>query len=78
MVRGRARREGWYKGLSEAFLGVCAPKVLMLAGTDRLDKPLTIGQMQGRFQMVLLPQARPVLDSGASRTSALTFRQRQR
>jgi hypothetical protein len=30
----------------------------MLAGTDRLDRTLTIGQMQGKFQMVLLPQAR--------------------
>lgn len=28
----------------------------MLAGTDRLDRELTIGQMQGRFQMVVLPQ----------------------
>lgn len=25
---------------------VTGPKMLMLAGTDRLDKPLTIGQMQ--------------------------------
>mmetsp|Transcript_11780 Transcript_11780/g.30869 ORF Transcript_11780/g.30869 Transcript_11780/m.30869 type:complete len:85 (-) Transcript_11780:668-922(-) len=31
--------------------------MLMLAGTDRLDKPLTIGQMQGKFQLVLLPMA---------------------
>ena len=50
------RRRGWYQGLSEAFLGFKGPKVLMLAGTDRLDRPLTIGQMQGRFQMVVLPQ----------------------
>lgn len=49
-------REGWYSGLSSAFLGVKAPKVLMLAGTDRLDRTLTVGQMQGKFQMVLLPQ----------------------
>jgi protein phosphatase methylesterase 1 len=57
-------REGWYKGLSEAFLGVKAPKVLMLAGTDRLDRGLTIGQMQGKFQMVLLPQVpEPALTS---------------
>jgi hypothetical protein len=34
--------------------------VLMLAGTDRLDRTLTIGQMQGRFQMVLLPQVQPL------------------
>ena len=49
-------RRGWYEGLSEAFLGSKGPKVLMLAGTDRLDRTLTIGQMQGRFQMVVLPQ----------------------
>lgn len=53
-------RQGWYEGLSEAFLGVKSPKVLMLAGTDRLDRTLTIGQMQGRFQMVLLPQVQPL------------------
>ena len=30
-------------------------RLLMLAGTDRLDKELMIGQMQGKFQMVVLP-----------------------
>ncbi len=54
-------RRGWYEGLSEAFLGFKGPKVLMLAGTDRLDRTLTIGQMQGRFQMVVLPQVSHVL-----------------
>lgn len=36
---------------------VTVPKVLVLAGTDRLDRPLTVGQMQGKFQLVLLPHA---------------------
>jgi len=45
----------WFTGLSETFLNVRALKLLVLAGTDRLDKPLTIGQMQGKFQMSLLP-----------------------
>mmetsp|Transcript_17995 Transcript_17995/g.32030 ORF Transcript_17995/g.32030 Transcript_17995/m.32030 type:complete len:382 (-) Transcript_17995:19-1164(-) len=49
--------EGWYKGLSKEFLALTCPKVLMLAGTDRLDKDLTIGQMQGKYQLVLLPVA---------------------
>ena len=48
--------EGWYKGLSDLFLSIITPKVLVLAGTDRLDRPLTVGQMQGKFQLVLLPQ----------------------
>ncbi|CAI5986052.1 unnamed protein product [Closterium sp. NIES-64] len=46
--------KGWYTGLSDLFLRCPVPKLLLLAGTDRLDKPLTIAQMQGRFQMLLV------------------------
>lgn len=45
---------GWYQGLSESFLSCGCPKLLLLANTDRLDKPLTIAQMQGKFQLVVL------------------------
>ncbi|KAK0093150.1 hypothetical protein PV326_014199 [Microctonus aethiopoides] len=45
----------WFKGLSSAFLNVSAPKMLLLAGIDRLDRELTVGQMQGKFQMQVLP-----------------------
>ena len=31
------------------FLHCPVPKLLLLAGMDRLDKDLTIGQMQGNF-----------------------------
>lgn len=34
--------------------GKDVPKILVLAGTDRLDRSLTIGQMQGKFQMMVL------------------------
>lgn len=44
----------WYEGLSEKFLSCPVPKLLLLAGTDRLDRALTIGQMQGKFQMVVV------------------------
>eukprot|EP00106_Octopus_bimaculoides_P010804 XP_014778246.1 PREDICTED: protein phosphatase methylesterase 1-like [Octopus bimaculoides] len=47
---------GWFRGLSEKFLSCNVPKLLLLAGVDRLDKDLTIGQMQGKFQMQVLPQ----------------------
>ncbi|KAG6431939.1 hypothetical protein SASPL_103511 [Salvia splendens] len=43
-----------YEGLSEKFLASPVPKLFLLAGTDRLDKTLTIGQMQGKFQMVVV------------------------
>uniref|UniRef100_UPI00358F810C protein phosphatase methylesterase 1-like isoform X1 n=1 Tax=Myxine glutinosa TaxID=7769 RepID=UPI00358F810C len=48
--------EGWFRGLSSLFLSCPVPKMLLLAGVDRLDKDLTIGQMQGKFQMQVLPQ----------------------
>jgi hypothetical protein len=47
--------EGWFKGLSSQFLTVRAARLLVLAGTDRLDKELMIGQMQGKFQMEVVP-----------------------
>ena len=37
------------------FLNVHVPKLLLLAGVDRLDKDLMVGQMQGKFQMQILP-----------------------
>ena len=49
--------KSWFEGLSSKFLSVSASKLLVLAGVDRLDKDLTVGQMQGKFQMQILPQA---------------------
>lgn len=40
--------EDWFVGLSKKFLGARGGKLLLLAGTDRLDTELTIGQMQGK------------------------------
>ncbi|KAL8761981.1 MAG: hypothetical protein Q9184_001928 [Pyrenodesmia sp. 2 TL-2023] len=40
--------ENWFAGLSRKFLAAKGGKLLILAGTDRLDKELMIGQMQGK------------------------------
>lgn len=48
--------KGWFQGLSKMFLTSSAAKLLLLAGVDRLDKDLTVGQMQGKFQMEVMPQ----------------------
>ena len=48
---------GWFEGLSSAFLQVSCPKILVLAGTDRLDTPLMIAQMQGKFQLLVVGKA---------------------
>ena len=43
----------------------------MLAGTDRLDTPLNIAQMQGQFQLVLVPEAGHVIhEDEPGRTAA--------
>lgn len=44
--------EGWFTGLSRKFLAAKGGKLLLLAGTDRLDTELTIGQMQGLWLAV--------------------------
>lgn len=45
---------GWFRGLSAAFLAARAPRLLLLASVDGLDRELTVGQMQGKFQMQVL------------------------
>lgn len=46
---------GWFQEMSKLFLSAPVAKLLVLAGIDRLDKDLTIGQMQGKFQMHVFP-----------------------
>ena len=46
--------EDWFVGLSRKFLEARGGKLLLLAGTDRLDKELMIGQMQGLFSFPFL------------------------
>ena len=48
---------GWFTNLSLKFLSMQATKMLILEGIDRLVRVLTAGQMQGKFQVHVLPQA---------------------
>ncbi len=57
LASSEAHWPGWFGGLSQRFLSAPASKLLLLAGVDRLDRDLTVGQMQGKFQMQVLPQA---------------------
>ncbi|KAI8809895.1 protein phosphatase methylesterase [Cladochytrium replicatum] len=47
----------WFADLSSKFLSLRAGRLLLLAGTDRLDTKLTMGQMQGKFQMIVTPES---------------------
>ena len=49
--------ESWFSGMSARFLGGRGAKLLVLAGADRLDRELMIGQMQGKFQLEVVPEA---------------------
>jgi len=44
----------WFLGLSELFLKAPVARLLLLADTDRLDKTLTIGQMQGKYELCVM------------------------
>jgi len=44
----------WFTSLSNKFLLARTAKLLVLAGTDRLDKDLMIGQMQGKYQLIVM------------------------
>ncbi|XP_055326635.1 protein phosphatase methylesterase 1 isoform X2 [Sitodiplosis mosellana] len=45
---------GWFENLSLKFLDLPVPKLLLLASIDGLDRALTVGQMQGKFQLQVL------------------------
>jgi len=57
--------KGWFENMSNLFLSVSAPKLLILADTDRLDTPLTTGQMMGKFQLVILPNVGHLIQEDA-------------
>ncbi|ODN81499.1 hypothetical protein L202_01921 [Cryptococcus amylolentus CBS 6039] len=44
----------WYTSLSSRFLALPSARLLVLAGQERLDKELMVGQMQGKFQLEVM------------------------
>ena len=44
----------WYKNLSNSFLSIRVPKMLILTDTCNLDTPLTIAHMQGKFKLTVI------------------------
>jgi protein phosphatase methylesterase 1 len=38
----RYNLKGWFKGLTQAFLSIRIPKILVLAEKERMDKDLTV------------------------------------
>jgi protein phosphatase methylesterase 1 len=63
----------WFQGLSQSFLSVKCARLLVLAGTDRLDKDLMIGQMQGKYQLVVFADVGHSLQEDAPERTAQTL-----
>ncbi|KAL8674056.1 MAG: hypothetical protein Q9168_001543 [Polycauliona sp. 1 TL-2023] len=63
--------ESWFTGLSKKFLEAKGGKLLVLAGTDRLDKELMIGQMQGKYQLQVFPEAGHFIHEDQPRKTAM-------
>ncbi|KAE8231570.1 hypothetical protein CF326_g3409 [Tilletia indica] len=61
---------GWFEGMSQRFLTSRTARLLLLAGTDRLDKELMIGQMQGKYQLVVFPEVGHCLHEDAPERTA--------
>ncbi|CAK7268966.1 Protein phosphatase methylesterase 1 [Sporothrix epigloea] len=65
--------EGWFVGLSKKFLSARGGKLLLLAGTDRLDTELTIGQMQGKYALQVFPEAGHFIHEDLPEKTAMTL-----
>ncbi|KAJ2905335.1 Protein phosphatase methylesterase 1 [Zalerion maritima] len=61
--------EGWFTGLSTKFLGARGGKLLLLAGTDRLDTELTIG----KYALQVFPEAGHFIHEDLPEKTALTL-----
>jgi len=48
---------GWYDGLTDTFLGVACPKLLISSHKRPLDRALAVAQAQGKLQVLNLAQA---------------------
>lgn len=44
----------WYSGLSNKFLSIKGPKLLVVANMNRLDNTMTVAQMQGKYVLKLI------------------------
>ncbi|KAL1413723.1 Protein phosphatase methylesterase 1 [Vanrija albida] len=65
--------EGWYTGLSQRFVSARCARLLVLAGQERLDRELMVGQMQGKFQLEVMQDVGHSLHEDDPETLATTL-----
>ncbi|AET41460.1 phosphoprotein phosphatase methylesterase 1 Ecym_8174 [Eremothecium cymbalariae DBVPG len=63
----------WFNGLSSQFVQLPTSKLLILAGSDNLDRELIIGQMQGKYQLVVFQESGHFIQEDAPTKTAITL-----
>ncbi|CCE63202.1 hypothetical protein TPHA_0E01080 [Tetrapisispora phaffii CBS 4417] len=63
----------WFVNLSHEFVSLPTCKLLILAGNDNLDKQLIVGQMQGKYQLVVFQDSGHFIQEDASVKTAITL-----
>ncbi|ODQ77428.1 hypothetical protein BABINDRAFT_54304 [Babjeviella inositovora NRRL Y-12698] len=65
----------WFQGLSSRFVAQTPSlaKLLILAGQDKLDKELMIGQMQGKYQLVVFQDSGHFIQEDCVSKTAITL-----
>jgi len=58
LLKTRPFWDEWFRGMDKKFLATsCGPKLVLVTDPSNLDKEMTIAQMQGKFQIQMLPQS---------------------
>lgn len=63
----------WFTGLSKSFVDAPTSKLLILAGTDSLDKELMIGQMQGKYQLIVFQYSGHFIQEDLPKKTSITL-----
>ncbi|GMM54058.1 carboxylesterase-mitochondrial 37S ribosomal protein YmS2 [Maudiozyma humilis] len=63
----------WFTGLSHKFVTLPTSRLLILAGNDNLDRELIIGQIQGKYQLVVFQDSGHFIQEDAALKTALTL-----
>lgn len=63
----------WFTGLSERFVSLPTNKLLLLAGNENLDRELIIGQMQGKYQLVVFQDSGHFIQEDTPSKTAITL-----
>ena len=63
----------WFTGLSHSFVALPVSKLLILAGNENLDKELIVGQMQGKYQLVVFQDSGHFIQEDSPTKTAITL-----